>query len=598
MSRALQLLIYSETTAATVSGNLGRAEYSYYFILEKYLPLLCRLGEVVYVSDPHREVDPLYRKALKRGRESVFLSFSPPHRTEKRLRCPTVCVLAWEFDTIPDESWDPEEPWNNWVEALRRIGNVITISEYATRVIRQRVGPGPRIVTIPAPVVRDLTSPELDEIERHRPSGGRNPLPGRMRQLELVATVIDSLELDITADTVTPRASDGIGAEQLASWEGEPVERHFTSRDMSTDVYLVGFYSEEEWGCWSRTSHPSIVLPWSVSGKLRLTLGLVGFGENQGRELDVTLGDQSVRVVLPPSLEMYDFDFTLDQPANTIHLSGITPIAIPGMRDHRTLGVGISRLSLSRPGRVMHTGEAAAPTSSEGAAAASVHLAFAGPVYTSIFNPEDGRKNWHDIVTAFCWAFRDDPDKTLVLKMSHRNRSVFLGDLFLLFSRLWPFRCRVVAIHGYLTADELRDLVAVTDYFVNASLAEGQCLPLLEFMADGVPAIAPDHTAMQTYVNRDNAFVVYSSPQPYIWPQDPRRAYRTRANRISWDSLRQAYVDSAAALTAEDGAYTAMSRTAAAEVRSHYSECSIAQKLEGFLWKTARRRRWWHRIRV
>lgn len=590
MNTVLQILVYSETTAATVGGNLGRAEYSYYFIMEKYLPLLCRLGEVVYVQDPAEEVDPLYDAARRSGRRALFLSFTPPHRTQKGLRCPTVCVLAWEFDRIPDESWDPEEPWHNWVAAIREIGSVITISEYATRVIRRQVGRRVRVVTIPAPVVRDLTGPEPRARVDLREHPGRVPSGNRPRSLTLCATLVDSREFDISADSVTPRASGPDVLEQRQTpWDGNPVELHFTNRHGASDLYLVGFYGEEAWGCWSRTLRPSIILPWSVSGAFRLTLDLVGYAENQGRELEVTIGDEVARVCLPASLEPCNFDFVLKRPANTIHLSGIAPIAAPETRDPRTLGVGIGRLALSRNGAVGPVPDPAIPPPETAPTEPARTLALAGPVYVSIFNPADGRKNWHDIVTAFCWAFRDDPDKTLVLKMSHHNRATFLGELLLLFSRLSPFRCRVIAVHGYLSPGEMRELTTVTDYFVCASIAEGQCLPLLEFMADGVPAISPDHTAMETYVNGADAFVVSSSPQPHIWPQDPRRAYRTRANRISWDSLRQAFVDSAELLAQAADAYAAMSRAAAVEVRRHYCEHLIERELQSFLVKVARR---------
>src|SRR5207253_6814427 len=40
-----------------------------------------------------------------------------------------------------------------------------------------------------------------------------------------------------------------------------------------------------------------------------------------------------------------------------------------------------------------------------------------GVVYVSVFNPKDGRKNWHQLITAFCWAFREIDDATLVLKI-------------------------------------------------------------------------------------------------------------------------------------------------------------------------------------
>lgn len=578
----MKILIYSETTANTVPKNLGRAEYSYYFILEKYLPLLESIGELVFVSDPAREVDRLYDEIRQSGSEAVFLSFTPPHRTARISRCPTVCVMAWEFDRIPDDNWDPEEPWNNWVTAIREIGNVITISDYATQVIKRQVGHRPRVVTIPAPVTHESGS-----VRGHR-SGVEE-----RKTLRLTAGIIDSAALNIDTESVTPRMSDAeLLGEGQASWDGHAVDWYFSSKSDTAGQYLVGFYAPEDWGCWSKIAHPSIILPWSISGDLELTLELLGYGENRGKTVGVVIGDEVVELELPPQLQIHKLQFSLQKPANSIHFSGIEAIPAPGARDHRTLGIGLASLTLRRLDDDPETIDADSAEHDDNIAAETESvLDFSGTVYTSVFNPDDGRKNWHDMVTAFCWAFRDDPEKTLVLKMSHHNRGTFLGKLLLLFSRLSPFQCRIIAVHGYLSTEELHDLVKVTDFFVNTSLAEGQCLPLLEFMAEGVPAIAPDHTAMATYINKCNAFVVESSPQPHVWPTDPRNSYRTISNRIDWHSLYQAYLDSAATWQSDSPAYHAMAEEAARAVRQHYSAEKVARDLEEFLKSTARRRR-------
>jgi glycosyltransferase involved in cell wall biosynthesis len=140
-----------------------------------------------------------------------------------------------------------------------------------------------------------------------------------------------------------------------------------------------------------------------------------------------------------------------------------------------------------------------------------------------------------------------------------------------------------VALHGFLAADQLRELVRATDYYVNASSAEGQCLPLLEFMAEAVPAIAPNHTAMEMYINEDNAFIVRSSLEPQAWPIDPRRAYRTTTQRISWDSLRQCFVDSAALLEQDRARYLAMAAAAARAVAQNFSSEKISRDLADFI---------------
>lgn len=584
----MRIIVYSETTAATVGGNLGLPEYSYYFILNKYLPVLSKLGEVFHVENPQVEVDALFEEAAAARVPSVFLSFTPPHRTARGLKCPTVCVLAWEFDNIPSDDWDAEEPWHNWVMAIREIGNVLTISDYATRVIRRQVGRGPRVETVPAPV--DSIAVPGGDLTKN--AAGQGPEAHGGRTLTLCASVFDTEALDIDFESVTPRVADASGTAGHL-WDGHSVDWGFSSNSETSGQYLVGFYGEEDWGCWSKTARPSVIFPWSIVGEVELAIELVGYGANKGRTVSVHVGAWVTDIVLPAVLEEFQLSITLDKPVNNLYITGLSAEPEPGARDHRTLGLGLSRLAMHRPGEAGVS--VSTSRSNDGVAAdAATRLILKGTVYASIFNPADGRKNWLDIVTAFCWAFREDADKTLVLKMSHHNRSTFLGDLFLMFSRLAPFKCRVIAIHGYLSVEEMAGLVAVTDFVVNASVAEGQCLPLLEFMAEGVPAISPDHTAMETYINPDNAFVVASSHQPHIWPNDPRESYRTLSNRIDWDSLRQAYGDSASVASDEPERYALMAAASRSVVERNYSSQEVEKRLRKFLRKTARPRRWWH----
>ncbi len=81
---------------------------------------------------------------------------------------------------------------------------------------------------------------------------------------------------------------------------------------------------------------------------------------------------------------------------------------------------------------------------------ATVQTEVSGVVYVSVFNPEDGRKNWHHLITAFCWAMRDVEDATLVLKMTQNDLATYYVHLITLLSQLSPFACRVVVMHGYL----------------------------------------------------------------------------------------------------------------------------------------------------
>lgn len=565
MKRDLVIIVFSETREETVQSRLGSADYSYYFILEKYLPLLNRIGEVKQVDDPALEVDIIFAEAQAAQQHAVFLSFTPPHRTVANLSCPTICVMAWEFGSIPDEDGDGTDLGLNWVRILREIGHVVTISDYATRVIQSQVGQGVRVHTVPAPVEC------IDSV-------GQYHADGASRSLYLDAFILDSRECEIDEERATAKTNTA-SEEDVRNWDGSDVTMTFASKGTSSGQYLVGFYAEEDWGCWSRTTAPQIVLPLQLCGKISLELVLVGYGENKGRVIQVAIDGCQRELELPETMTSVTLDFELPGRASTIQFSGLKAVPLPGARDHRTLGLGLKCLNIRALGEIA-ADRVNAPDQEAFRDQGSADLQLEGTVYVSVFNPEDGRKNWKDIVTAFCWAFRDDPTKTLLLKMSHHNRSVFMGDLLLLFSRLYPFQCRIVAVHGYLSEDELDQLKAATHYYVNASGAEGQCLPLLEFLASGVPAIAPNHTAMGSYISDENAFVVDSSLQPQAWPIDSRRAYRTTTQRIDWNSLRLAFLESASLVEVNADRYQAMRLAATAAVKNHCSPDAMMTRLQ------------------
>ena len=139
-------------------------------------------------------------------------------------------------------------------------------------------------------------------------------------------------------------------------------------------------------------------------------------------------------------------------------------------------------------------------------------ISVAGVVYSTVLNPADGRKNWVELITAFCWAFKETDNATLVLKMTHHDLEYYRIVLVTLLSRLSPFRCRVVVLHGFLDDAQYQGLIAASTYYVNASTGEGLSLPLMEFLAGGKPAIAPRHTAMADYINDDLGFVLETRP--------------------------------------------------------------------------------------
>ncbi|VVM43378.1 glycosyltransferase [Pseudomonas fluorescens] len=415
------IIIHSETNQHTIAQNLGRSEYSYYFVLKEYRPVLERLGRVVEVLDPQTEVDTLYRECLSRGEPCVFLSFSPPHRTPVHLACPTLPVFAWEFSTIPNEPF-AGEPRNDWRTVLAACGAAITHSSYTVNAVREAMTEDYPIVAVPAPVWDRFAA-------RGAQLQGKNSTEPLC--LTIKGLVADSRTLDLNA----------FGPAHLRSGEG--------------------------------------------------------------------------------------IDF-------------------------------------------------AAPITEQA-------LLLDGVVYTSVFNPGDGRKNWEDMLSAFCVSFRDVEDATLVLKLTHHDAEEALGDILHHLYKNQSYRCRIVLIYGYLADPDYERLVQATRYVVNTSYGEGQCLPLMEFMSCGKPAVAPRTTAMIDYLSADNAFLIESTDELTAWPHDPRRAFRTLRYVTSWASLCEAYQASYEVAKNQPARYAQMSAQAVNSLQGFCSQAVAEQRLQVFL---------------
>lgn len=205
-----------------------------------------------------------------------------------------------------------------------------------------------------------------------------------------------------------------------------------------------------------------------------------------------------------------------------------------------------------------------------------------GVIYTGVMNPNDGRKNWLDLLTAFCWAFQDAEDATLIIKLTYFDAEVIWQQYIEAFYQLHPFKCRVLLIHGFLEDAAYNQLIEVTSYTVNSARGEGQCLPLMEFMAAGIPAVAPNHTAMADYINSENAFVVESSPEWNHWPHDPRLHFRTLRYRINWESLYNAYRASYELARHHQADYEVMSANAHRDLKDHSSRGIAGERLQHF----------------
>ncbi|WP_339494131.1 MULTISPECIES: glycosyltransferase [unclassified Pseudomonas] len=502
----MNFILYSDVNDSSISQSLGRPEYSYYFVLKAYRPVLESLGRVHVVSST-ADVDALYRQRLAAGEDSVFLSFTPPQKTPVDLQCPTICVVAWEFDSIPDESWD-NDPRQDWTQMLARQGRVITLSSHTARAIRRAMGENFPVLVLPTPLWEQYAQVRQQHV----------PVPVNPgATLAIKGCIFDTRTLELSADALIPKPLTP--EEQAALEAARPPPLTFKRRLVIARHYLRLWALDQGREQAEPVPRVKFLHNWYWEGIRDLVSdNLHGWLEQR---FAVVCGPQAVPVDEPLPVDLPDTTSVVQT-----HVDGV--------------------------------------------------------VYVSVFNPKDGRKNWHHLVTAFCWAFRQTSDATLVLKITQNDLASYYNELMTLLAQLTPFACRVVVMHGYLDDAQYAGLYKAASFYVNASRCEGLCLPLMEFMSSGKPVIAPDHTAMEDYIDDAVAFVVKSSEELTIWPQDTRIIYRTLRYRPDWGSLKNAYEQSYRMAKTQPQDYQRMSAAAVQRMHDYCAFAPVQKRMADF----------------
>ncbi|CAI8842170.1 Glycosyltransferase [Pseudomonas sp. IT-347P] len=520
----MNFILYSDVNARSISQSLGRPEYSYYFVLKAYRPVLESLGRVHVVASAD-DVDPLYLQLRQAGEECLFLSFAPPHKTPIGLQCPMVCVIAWEYDSIPNEYAD-NDACHDWRQTLTRHGRVITLSTHTAQAIRRSLGDDFPVLVLPTPLWERFA-----QVRRDYPSVPVNP----GSTLQIKGCIIDSHALGLSADgLIAPILNEQeLQTPPVIEQVPEPIPQPPPALTLRRRAFITRHYLAEGYKAVTMASEhrPLFLLKHNL---------LQWYREAVSDLLPGAVRDN--RAGLPGPVEPVP-------PAPAVSET-------PAVAEHP---------------------QALLPDTSQ-----HVQIDVSGVVYVSVFNPEDGRKNWHHLITAFCWAMRDVDDATLVLKITQNDLSSYYVHLITLLSQLSPFACRVVVMHGYLEEDEFARLYGAASFYVNASRCEGLCLPLMEFMSCARPVIAPNHTAMGDYIDERVAFIVKSSREPTIWPDDMRILYRTLRHRPDWGSLKTAYEDSYAMAKNHPQAYLAMAAAADERMREYCGLAQVQERVEAF----------------
>ena len=559
-------VVHAHANAEKHSRCLGLPEHNSAFVRDKFLPVLQELGRVVVAGNPETEVDSIYDESRARGEDCVFVSFSPPHESAIGLRCPTVCAFAWEFDRIPDEEWDGERK-NDWRNVFADHGRAITLSQYAADVVRKTMGQDYPVAAIPIPLAD--TSNECTRRNNDSPRSSKTDLDVR-------GIVVDSRNCRMTPDSI--EWIEPAKSFHIQPWTGETILLTFTQAHECV-AYLDGFYESESWGTWSGTANPGIVLPYALKGHVNVKIRALGYGPNVDKEIFVSLGDETRSIRLLGQFDEIYVNFQAVKTTNILKFSGLDLTPIPRAYDCRSMGIGIYDIEISGdPG----------PEEKEGSAPASVPayaITLEGIVYAAVCDPLDDLNNWQDLVSAFCTAFQDVRDATLVLQIPYPSLWPLLKKLYSLLQRLSPFDCRVVALHGNLDAMEYEKVRRAAHFYVTASKCEGLPVDLVGYMACGKPVIAPCHTALADYVNPSTALIVDSCLEPCEWPHDTRKIFKTMRHRINWESLVDAYRRSYAIAQNEPDVYRGMAESAWAQATRTSSNVAVKEKLQNFFAK-------------
>jgi glycosyltransferase involved in cell wall biosynthesis len=205
-----------------------------------------------------------------------------------------------------------------------------------------------------------------------------------------------------------------------------------------------------------------------------------------------------------------------------------------------------------------------------------------GIVYTTIFNPFDPRKNWRDLLTGFLVAFAGQPDVTLVVKLVLRPELLRSGllEIFEFYQTAGlRHRCKVVLIWSYLSDEQMLALTRASTYYVNASRAEGSCLPLQNFLASCRPGVAPIHTGMADYFDEHIGFAVDSHSEPAAFPHDLEKRLATSWHRLVWTSLHDQLRASYQLVQDDYDQYLAMGERARHSMDEYASEEAVLPKL-------------------
>jgi hypothetical protein len=340
-----------------------------------------------------------------------------------------------------------------------------------------------------------------------------------------------------------------------ATWDGIP-----TFIDLADPTHnqldFVGFHSRESWGIWSETDPCHVILPFSVHGDCEIQFFAQGFGENIGTSLTVFLGQSSAQFVLEQEPKQFIFRFKTEEPTHLLRISGFTSNSTRSRPGTRSMGIGIHRLQVTLP----PDGALVAARIKKRQAIISVlaprqrtqntprvvktpSIETTGFTTVAVFNETSNSNQWRDVVSAFLWTFRENPEATLVIQNSNVSGASFFSELMFLFFRVGEIKCRVIAVHTHDTYRDAPSLLAAADLYVHvdSSITLNNVAPHTDKRSTQFIISSPDDLQLES----DNIARITPLRQPVKTPGHLHRVERELENVLDWvrlcDEMKHAY---------------------------------------------------------
>jgi glycosyltransferase involved in cell wall biosynthesis len=208
-------------------------------------------------------------------------------------------------------------------------------------------------------------------------------------------------------------------------------------------------------------------------------------------------------------------------------------------------------------------------------------------VYLCVVNPHDRRKQLKPLIDGFLEYARVNKNALLLMKTASPDDSNHSINQRLLSHQLAqdelllpPYVSdRVWITNTSLTNEEMDDLYRLSDFYVCTSYAEGQNLPLLEAMMQGLVPVSVKHTAMSDYISEKNAVVIeHTVTRASALLEDTYRIWGADTNVVSAGSVSKAL---GAAASLSEGQRAKMAGEGRAILGRLYSAATLEAQLNG-----------------